>query len=455
MNKKTIIKTFIYKDNFFMYTPYSNHILQITRNQFMELKDLELLGIKEYLRQNRKVPEYHDIVSLIESGFITEPFIEEIKHPATDDYSTITNRSIQRLVLQVTQKCNFACRYCHNIHSRSARFLSQRSDMSWDVAKRSIDFLINHSQDSESVDIYFYGGEPLLNFYLIKRVVEYAEMRINTKKVTYHITTNASLLTEEIAIFLETYRFKVAISLDGDNERQNWARKFANGDATFDVVWKNVQMILATFKGHVEDIMFLPVVFVDEDKKAVQDFFKTNDINQNQILFLSANTSGIDYLHGVWRVNTKNEGVVDTRWVNYDIIDDDEFQEFLKKYSDKHGIGKTWHHAGTCIPGYFKIFVNTKGEFYPCENAPECSDTCIGNLSDGINAEHAVNLLNNGILTKNECVNCWAIRFCSMCALFCIDEEKCCVNREIKHLNCVAYKKHALKLLKKYIDNCY
>lgn len=455
MTDKPVIKTFLYKEGFFMYTPYSNHILQVTQNHFKELKELEFLGINAYLHQNRDNPEYQDIISLIESCFITGPFIEEVKHPATDDYITITNRSVQRLVLQVTQKCNFACRYCHNIHSRSARFLSERSDMSWEVAKQSVDFFINHSQDSETVDIYFYGGEPLLNFPLIKRVVEYTEMRINTKEVTYHITTNASLLTENIATFLETHKFKMAVSLDGNNERQNWARKFANGNATFDVVWKNVQMPLSAFREHPEDVMFLPVVFVDEDKKSVQEFFKANGINQNQILFLNANTSGVDYSHGVLQAKIGNKGVIDTEWVNYDSIGDDEFHDFLKKYSDKRGVGKTWHHAGTCIPGYFKIFINTKGQFYPCENAPECPDICIGDVSNGINSERAINLLNIGALTKNECVNCWAMRFCSMCALFCIDEEKQCINREIKQLNCDAFKKHAIKLLRKYVDYCY
>ena len=77
MNDKPIIKTFIYKDSFFMYTPYSNNILRITRNQFEELKELEILGVNAYLQLSREIPEYQEIISLIESGFITGNFIEE------------------------------------------------------------------------------------------------------------------------------------------------------------------------------------------------------------------------------------------------------------------------------------------------------------------------------------------------------------------------------------------
>ena len=452
MNNKPIIKSFTHKGNFFVYTPYSNYILRITEGQYKEIRQLEKLGFDAYLLQKQGAPESNDLESLIESGFITKSFIEEVKHPATDDYVAITNRGVERLVLQVTQRCNFACRYCHNIHNRSARYVKEKTHMSWDVAKRSVDFLINHSQDSETIDVYFYGGEPLLNFTLIKRIVEYIEPRVNTKEVTYHITTNGSLLTDEIAAFFAKYRFKVAVSLDGSEDRQNWARKFANGNHTFNVVWNNIQMLRSFYKDNSNDIMFLPVVFADEDKKTVLDFFVSNNIDQSRVLFLNANTSGIDYSHGVLQTEVVRDGIINASWAEYDNINEQEFDSFCEKYSDKRTVGKSWHHAGTCIPGCFKLFVNTNGLFYPCENAPECADTCIGNVYDGIDIERAIALLNIGTLTKEECKNCWAVRFCAMCALYCVDEEKSCISREIKNLNCVAYKKHALKLLKKYLD---
>lgn len=454
MGKKTLIKLFVYKGCFFVYTPYSNNILCITKEQYKELQKLEKLGFNEYMQQKVDTQEYHDTILLIESGFITKPFIEDIKHPATDDYPTIINRGMQRLILQVTQRCNFSCRYCHKIYSKSARFVSEKSDMTWDIAKQSIDFFIKHSQDSETVHIYFYGGEPLLNIALIKNVVEYTELRINTKEVIYHITTNGSLLTEEIILFLAKYKFKVAVSLDGNKERQNWARKFANGDYTFDVVWAKIQMLQTLYKDY-NNIMFLPVVFVDEDKKNVLDFFKSNNIDQNRVILLEANTSGIDYTHGIIQKEIAKDGVVNANWVDYDNIGEEKFNDFLEKYNNKHNLDKIWHHAGTCIPGYFKLFVNTKGFFYPCENAPNCPDMCIGNVIDGINIEQAVKLLNIGKLTKEECKNCWAIRFCSMCSLYCIDEEKCCIRSEIKQLNCVGLQKHTLNLLKKHIDSIY
>ena len=211
-------------------------------------------------------------------------------------------------------------------------------------------------------------------------------------------------------------------------------------------------MLRSFYKDNSNDIMFLPVVFADEDKKTVLDFFVSNNIDQSRVLFLNANTSGIDYSHGVLQTEVVRDGIINASWAEYDNINEQEFDSFCEKYSDKRTVGKSWHHAGTCIPGCFKLFVNTNGLFYPCENAPECADTCIGNVYDGIDIERAIALLNIGTLTKEECKNCWAVRFCAMCALYCVDEEKSCISREIKNLNCVAYKKHALKLLKKYLD---
>lgn len=252
------------------------------------------------------------------------------------------------------------------------------------------------------------------------------------------------------------YKFKVSISLDGDRERQNWARKFANGKPTFDVVWERVETLLLNYKDSMDNIKFLPVIFIDEDRNRVLDFFSSHNILANQIIFLDANTSGIDYSHGVVQTETSRAGVVSTKFVDYDKVGEEEYRIFLTEYRNKHAIGGTWHHSGACIPGCFKLFVDTKGNFFPCENSPQYVNMCIGNLTDGINVRNAVSLLNIGRLTDKECKNCWAVRFCNMCMLYCVDEEKKCLSGKVKELNCGAFKRHLLKMFKKYIDegNC-
>lgn len=452
MRDSPIVKPFLHNGGFYMYTPFSNNLLRINCGQFKEIIEMKRVGIAKYRLENSNSLYYSDVCTLIDNGLITGPFISEVMHQATDSYTTIVNRRMQRLILQVTQRCNFACRYCHKRHVESARFDNEQSDMSFDIAKRSVDFFINHSQDSEFINIYFYGGEPLLKYELIKQVVEYVICRIHTKEINFHITTNASLLSDDIVRFFVKYKFKVSISLDGDSERQNWARKFANGKPTFDIVWKNAEPLLSNYKYSAENIKFLPVVFVDEDKNRVLDFFSTHDISPDQIIFLDANTSGIDYSHGVVQTRTSRDGVISTRFVDYDEVSEKEYEAFLREYRNKHAVGETWHHSGACIPGAFKLFVDTKGNFFPCENSPQCEDMCIGNLTNGINVSNAVSLLNIGRLSEKECINCWAVRFCNMCMLYCADEEKKCISGAVKKLNCEAFKKHLLKVFKRYID---
>lgn len=447
-----VIKSFMHKGKFFIYTPYTNHILRITKKHYEEIKKLEHLGFQKYILQNSEKTDSYSLKRLIQSGFITNSFINAIKHPITDDYAVIVNRHISRLILQVTQRCNFSCRYCHDAQPGCASTIDGESDMSWNIAKQSIDFLIEHSQDSEIINIYFYGGEPLLNFDIIQRVVEYTEERLSSKCIIYRITTNGSLLTRDMATFFYLYRFKIAISLDGPKQRQNWHRKYVNGDDTFDIVWKNVQMLRSIYGDYFnEDIVFLPVRFEDEDKKFVLDFFYSYDIGKDQIFFLNANTSGVDYSSGV--LHTENTVVGYNMEVLLDPDDEQKLMDdFVTKLENKHAVGKNWHHAGPCVPGLYKLFVNTNGSFYPCERISNHSDICIGNVYSGIDVERAVALTNIGKLTENECINCWAMRFCRICLVDCIDEEECCISKSVKQLHCDAHKKRALRLLTEYID---
>ena len=446
-----VIKSSIHNGKYFIYTPYTNNIINITKMQFEEVKKLERIGITNYIGENNESESRNDIIKLINSKFITGTFINNIKHPVIDNYAVIINRRINCIVLQVTQRCNFSCRYCHDAQPGSASTVDGKTDMSWVLAKQSVDFLITHSQDSDLINFYFYGGEPLLNFKLIQKVVDYINFRINTKTIIYRITTNLSLMTEEIAEYFYLHNFKIAISLDGAPDIQNCHRKFINGDDTFDIVWNNVKMLRNIYGARFyDDIVFLPVIFADENKTKVIDFFVSNDIHLEQLFFQNANTSGIEYTEGSIEFrnqNYNNSFVMDTE-DETNLLD-----EFNEHYNDKRAIRDNWHHAGPCVVGAHKLFVNVKGEFYPCEKISHYPSTSFGNISTGIDIERAKKLINIGKLTENECINCWCIRFCKICLMNCVDEESCCISKEIKLLHCNAQKKRVLYSMFKYIDD--
>ena len=129
-----------------------------------------------------------EIQELMDNGYWAEKsVVEKVEHPYTRYIPILLERKINKITLQVTQSCNFRCKYC--IYSENAN-RSQRTHsskhMSWETAKKAIDFLYEHSVDSEKIYIGFYGGEPLLEFELIKQCIEYvlAHLVVQQQMVT-------------------------------------------------------------------------------------------------------------------------------------------------------------------------------------------------------------------------------------------------------------------------------
>ncbi|MCP5049043.1 MAG: radical SAM protein, partial [bacterium] len=151
-----------------------------------------------------------------------------------NDVDDILNASVPAINLEVTQDCNLRCGYCiYHDHFKGKRNYSRES-MSFDVAKKAIDFLKEHSFKSESVSMGFYGGEPLMRFPFIRDCVGYAKEIFNGKSLSYHITTNGTLITANVADFLLSEGFSILVSLDGPEEIHNKYRKDVNGNGSFE-----------------------------------------------------------------------------------------------------------------------------------------------------------------------------------------------------------------------------
>lgn len=125
--------------------------------------------------------------------------IKEVRHVYADYLDVFLTRKLAKITLQLTQNCNFRCKYgiyseTHNLRQRS----HSTERMTFETAKKAIDFLWKHSVDSPDVNIGFYGGEPLLEFPLLKKAVKYSERLFEGKNLTFSVTTNGTLLNDEI-----------------------------------------------------------------------------------------------------------------------------------------------------------------------------------------------------------------------------------------------------------------
>ncbi|MBR6559058.1 MAG: radical SAM protein [Clostridia bacterium] len=438
------LKTFVHGENCYLYCPFPNKLIRISKEHYSEIKFLERYGLDCYLKLEKESQAYKDIVVLIQKKVIVESPIKRIEHPLTNYVEPLLDRGLNFLILQVTKDCNFSCRYClfASKSSDNLKLNHQSNYMSFDTARRSVDFLYNHSQDAKELMISFYGGEPLLNFDLIRQTVEYAKKIFVSKKFKFGMTTNASLLNETMINFFIEHNFYLTISLDGDPQTQNCHRKFyANGYDTFDIVWNNVQTIRKINNDYfISHVVFHPVIFVDEDNDKVMGFFQSNGISNDMVSIQYANTQGIDYtFNGVFRENIEKKSIP--------ISDFKKMEETLKSNLP---ILVNWHHSGPCVPGALRLYVDIAGNFFPCEKT--CSLVSIGNLDQGFCIQNVKDMLNIGKLTSDNCKHCWAVRFCSLCVSQCVDLGTNKIDKGVKTWNCSKQKDNVIKFFKEYID---
>lgn len=440
-----IIMPFISNDGFFVYDMYKNQILKLPMSLVPEIKSVLKLGIKEYVNQIKFTYEYKCVVHLIDKGYFQPSHIKTIEFPYTDKAFTIAQRCLRHMVLQVTKRCNFKCRYCAYATSDFSRN-HETVDMEWDCAKKAIDFLFSHSMDAKVVMLSFYGGEPMLNFEVIKKSIEYAECIFKTKQILYSMTCNGSLLTDEYIAFFEKHNVRITISLDGPEYIQNRNRKFyASGIGTYEVVSKNVMNIKEKHSEYfLKYITFNPVLINEEDRNAVEHYFVNFlKVPKEKITPKNANLSGIDYIHPISfkQYSDERESSI-------------SFENTHRRIGECDIIPSTYCHGGPCIPGFTKLLINTEGKFYLCEKVNELNKIYeLGNIDTGYNQQSIKKLYDIVKLTENRCKNCWQMRLCNVCAVDCGASDSNGFSDKQKMVKCHSQANMLVSHLKRIVKN--
>lgn len=457
MTKKDIpvIKLFSEKDHYFCYDASTNILFSLTKEQYAEAHKLLQLGITNYCRYatNTENNAAHDILFLLNSEiYFRKTLFSESLYPDLDILPDLYERGLNDLILQVTRDCNFACRYCQFASSNGISRIHEKKHMDFEIAKRSVDFVMKHSVDAYKVNISFYGGEPLLNIKLIENLLEYISNKYPLKLVTYNMTVNASLLNDSIIKVLKKHNVNLMISFDGPESVQNHNRKFReSGNGSFQIVWQNICKLRENYKKYFDNcITFHAVVMNNKHRILAEGFFEEKTIPKDKYRIVYADLSGIDYYdyctNNVDASNKLVENKTNTSMPEW-------YNNRLKCFNMKYKIPSKWQHNGPCIPGIRRLFVDIEGKFYLCEKAIENKGLSIGSIENGIDISSAKNLLNLGKLTRNECKTCYAFRFCSICAASCIDPISGCITAERKKIECNNQRKLALDFLHTYAEN--
>ena len=373
------------------------------------------------------------ITQLKEDGWLSSHRPVDVENDLTDQVDIRLNHYVSQLNLQVTQACNLCCIYCpfaNNINSTLSRSHSNKT-MTFETAKKAIDFLAAHSDGLDRVSICFYGGEPLVDFNLIKQCVDYAEYLLDGKEILYFITTNATLMTDEVIDFLVRHSFHITFSLDGPKQIHDSHRIRADGTPTYDLVMETLEKTVTSYGNKLGAHVMINMVMNPADsfdeilnwldtpilkKIIIQTSLVEDDCLEKKFNMTSeflrkmSYHTALSWLSRLGLVDGLKTNVITDTMVNGSIA------ESIKLLNGSGVLPDVISPGGPCMSGVRKLFVNADGVFFPCEKVNELSESMmIGNLNTGFDHEQVKRHINIAKLSPEACKNCWALVHCTTC----------------------------------------
>jgi len=420
--EQIIYRCFKTLKNHYIYDRHTNTIFPVTESEYMVFEDY-LHG--KYNDKTQKVFEKYQ-----QFGLLRENQVTKIEHPSFRWVEHYAEHRVESLTLQVTQQCNLRCSYCaysglyYNREHSSER-------MSIETAISAIDFLLAHSDEIKEIHIGFYGGEPLLEFDLIKTCVSYVKEKVEGKIVTFGITTNGTLLTEEVVSYMVENDFQLSVSLDGSKTEHDSNRKFRSGKGSFDLIMKNLKYVKEHYPDFMARTSIMTVVSPNANIADNLQFFNTDQVlADSNIMMNPLAETGLkeevqykDSFNLIRRYEYLKYLLFATSKLARDYVSDlvisshSKIQEFYQSLHRLEVYSGTSHHGGPCIPGVKRLFVTVNGELFPCEKVSETAPcNCIGSLEEGFDIKKMQTMLNLGKLTEAECITCWNLPNCKICA---------------------------------------
>jgi uncharacterized protein len=333
-----------------------------------------------YLNHNRYVylsPYNHLINCELKEQFLNEADERRVQFVDEDLSQAKIKKNVKKLkqiTLEVTQDCNLRCRYC----SFNGLYLyhRQRSQktMSLEVALKALDYIRDtvKGRHKREFAIGFYGGEPLLHFPLVKKIVAYAEKLFAGWDLIFTLSTNGTIIDEEIVAFLAAHHFKLLISLDGPAEIHDKNRRFINGTGSHKTVMANLRKIKNINPEFFKTIFLLSVFSRELPYIKIYNFFMENDlVNTNPVRSNSVSELDGEYYlklslkrsdafkigDQILSLIKKKRELTPFDW------------QFIKKYSqiqDLLNINRV-SSLGTSCHFDSKLFVDADGRFHICE----------------------------------------------------------------------------------------
>lgn len=320
---------------------------------------------------------------------------------------------VKAMCLHMAHDCNLSCKYCF---AGQGEFNGPKGLMPFEVGKRAIDYLIANSKNRRNLEIDFFGGEPLMNFGVVKELVEYGdqEAKKHNKVFRFTITTNGILLDDEKIEYINKHMHNVVLSLDGRKEINDAMRPTINGRGSYDIIVPKFQKLV---EGRGDKYYYIRGTFTRNNMDFGKDVLHYRDL-------------GFEL--------TSMEPVVDHEQNEYALRSEDiekvnrEYEEFAKEYLEirKHDPRFKFFHymidlsGGPCAikrisgcgAGIEYLAITPDGDIFPCHQFVGKEGFRLGNLFDQEISfpKHIVDeFLATDVTTKDDCKICWAKFYCS------------------------------------------
>lgn len=348
---------------------------------------------------------YDEIMTLINDGLLfTKDVYEDLSHIEKGSV-------IKALCLHICHDCNLRCKYCF---ASTGSFKGERSMMSAETGKKAIDFVIENSAHRKNIEIDYFGGEPLMNFDVVKEITEYAKEQGKKfgKTFRFTLTTNGMLLNEDVKKYVNENMSNVVLSIDGRKEVNDNMRLTAGGKGCYDVILPKF-LDLAQSRG--DDNYYVRGTFTRHNTDFAEDVIHLADLGFGQISV---------------------EPVVANEAEDYALKEEDlpkifEQYEYLAKQMverKKNGKGFNFFHymidleQGPCVykrlsgcgSGHEYVAVTPDGDIYPCHQFVDKPEFKLGSVYGGdYNKEIGKQFERSNVYTKDACKKCWARFYCS------------------------------------------
>ncbi len=366
-----------------------------------------IMILQKKYSENEIMDAFKEICEIKKQGLLfTEDIYEEVI-PKIEKRMPV----VKALCLHIAHDCNLKCKYCF---AEEGEYHGKRSLMSFETGKKAIDFLIKASGTRRNLEVDFFGGEPLLNFNVVKDIVEYARSveNENNKNFRFTITTNGILLDDEIQRYVNENMHNVVLSIDGRKSVNDSMRVRAGGQGSYDTI--------------------VPKFIKLAESRNQSDYYVRGTFTRNNIDFSN------DVLHladlGFKQISV--EPVVADEKESYSLRAEDlsaVFEEYEKLAKEmlrrkKNGNGFNFFHfmidltGGPCVTkrlvgcgsGTEYLAVTPDGELYPCHQFVGMEQFKLGDIESGIvNIDLRAKFENCNVYSKPKCKDCWAKFYCS------------------------------------------